>query len=314
MAITNTTISDLVPNEKVLAGTVDLLMKDANEIVNSGLAVRGVEVDAVAGGGPRKASIPFVNPLATTDYNIGNDDINDAGNVGKMTADEFSAIRHDINYGWGYADLARMVTTYDTQGGIAAGIAQYWASIYQQLAVSSIKGAGAVNSGLTFGDGTDALAVAMLVDAAATAEMYSDMFDILIVSPATKAKLRKLNAGNTFVPASESNIKFDTFAGYKLLTSKAFGNTTSVLARSGALSFGEGTPAGMVPVEIERVANGGNGQGASILHSRRSVVIHPQGFGYTGAVAPTKTNLEDSTKWELVVPVEQVGFRFIDHT
>lgn len=305
-----TMISDLVPSEKVLGATIDLLMKDANELVTSGVAASGPEVEAVAGGGPRKASIPYLDPLATDEVNIGSDNITTEGQFGKLTGDEFTVLRHDLNYGWSATDLARMVTKYDAKLGIAGGIVQYWNGIYQKLATSSLKGVQAVNVNLTYGDGSKALDGALIVDATATAEMFMDQFDTLIVSPTTKAKLRKLSS---YVTAGETNLQFDTFGGYKLITSMAFGNTTSVVCRSGALAFGEGTPAGMVPTEVERRANSGNGQGGDILHSRRSVVLHPQGFNWTGAVGANYAALETTANWSLEVPVEQVGFRFISH-
>ena len=98
-----------------------------------------------------------------------------------------------------------------------------------------------------------------------------------------------------------------------MIVDTSFGNTSSILARSGALAFGTGSV--LNPLEIERVANGGNGQGAEILHSRQAVVIHPQGFNYAATnVAPTTTVLADDASWTLAVPVEQVGFRLISHT
>lgn len=312
MTITNTTIADLVPSEKVLGQTVKVLMDETNALINSGIVARGPEVNAVANGGPRKASIPFLNPLATDDYNIGSDDINDAGNVGKLTADEFSVIKHVLNYGWGASDLARMVTQYDAKGGIAAGIAQYWNTIFQKIAVAAMTGALAADADLTVGDGTDPLALDLVIDAKVTGGQYMNMFDTLIVSPVTYGKLAKANSSD-FIPAAKTDIGFDIWAGLKLIVDTSFGNTSSILARSGALAFGTGSV--LNPLEIERVANGGNGQGAEILHSRQAVVIHPQGFNYAATnVAPTTTVIADDASWTLAVPVEQVGFRLISHT
>ena len=318
-----TRISDLVPNEKVLGATVDLLLAERNTLTTSDLAARGPEVDLVAAGGPRKASVPFLNPLATDAVNDSNDDLTDMGEIGNLTADEYTVLRHDKNYGWGYTDLARMVTRYAIDGGIARGLEAYWNNIETQVAVASIKGAvnantnadpeGTAEYDLTFGNGTDEMSTDLLIDAAATGELYADQFDILFVSPKIRAKLQRMNAGNTFVPASDANLRFDTFAGYKLITTKAFGDQASVIARSGALSFGEGYPAEMLAIEIERVANGGNGGGGDILHSRRSFVAHPQGFNYTGPISPTYAQLASPSNWTLAVPTEMVGFRLITH-
>lgn len=318
MAITNTTIADLVPNEKVLGATVDALLAAKNPLITSGLAVVAPEFNNVANGGPRKSSVPFLNPLDPSNYNISSDAIGTEGNVGKMTAGEFSVLRHDLNYGFGTADLARMVTLYDAKGGIQAGLAAYWNGVFQRRAAASLLGIKAAVSALTVGAGDAALSIDLMIDATVDAGLYADQFDILIVSPLTKGKLQKLEK-NSYVPASQTGIGFDTYAGFKIIVDTSFGDTTSVIARSGALAFGMGTPAGMIPYEVERVANGGNGAGADILHTRKSAVLHPQGFNYNSSnVAPTEAatsgNLAHSGSWTLAVDRKMVGFRFISHT
>lgn len=313
-------ISDLVPNEKVLAGAIDLKLGERNEIVNSGLALRNPLVDAVAGGGPRKASLPYLLPLSADNVNVGTDDITEDGDIGKMNAEEFSVLRHDLNYAWGFADLVQMVTRYNVQGGIAAGIADYWNTIYNKMAVSTMIGALKTNSGLTYTSdaGADFYTAAMM--AAASGGLDADAFDILIVSPAIYAQMR-IDQKNAFVPGAATVSRFDEYAGLKLLKSKAFGSDM-VLARSGALAFGEGNPPGMVPTEIERLANKATGQGATVLHSRRSVVVHANGFEWVGQVAPTvlksgstAPQIETASNWNLVVnDIEKVGFRRIKLT
>ncbi|MXO94290.1 hypothetical protein GRI62_11855 [Erythrobacter arachoides] len=303
-----------MPNEKVLGNLVNALLPEYNPLINSGLVARAPEVDAVVSGGSRKQGLAFINPLAADEANTASDDLSVQGAYGKLTADEFNAIRLDRNYGWGTSDLTRMVTQYDVKGGIQAGIAAYWARQFELTATSAMVGALAAAPSLTVGDGTAAFDTDLIIDATVEAGEYMDLFDVLIVSPATKAKMMKMNSANTFVRASDNGIKIDTWGGYKLITSKAFGDDTTIVARSGAIAFGEGVIAGEVPFEVERVANGGNGQGGDILHSRRSYVVHPQGFSYKATnVAPTNANLEAASAWELAVDAEMVGFRAISH-
>jgi hypothetical protein len=325
MAIINTKISDLVPSEKALNVAVNLLLAQKNVLINSGLTARGPEVDAVAGGGPRKSSLAYINPLSTDEVNVSTDVITDEGNIGLMTADEFTVLRHDLNYGWGFTDLQRMVTQYDAQGGVRAGIAQYWNGIYTKLLVSTLKGAKASVNALTGAAGLATKAaiiksvssdfdMAAVYDAAATAGDYADQYNVLIISPARYAKLQAKEA-NGFVPLSRTNTGFAEYQGYSLIKSTNVDNNDVIVARTGAVAFGEGNPAGMVPIELERRANGGNGGGADILHSRRSVVVHPQGMEYKGVV-PGKTtniytNLEAAATWGLEVPQEMFGFRFL---
>jgi hypothetical protein len=320
MPITNTTIADLVLSEKILGATVNALIAEQNPLITSGLAISAPEFTALANGGSRKATIAFLNPLDSSAYNLASDDINQMGDVGKMTAGEFTALRHDLNYGFGTADLARMVTLYNAENGIAEGIAQYWNGVLQRRAAATLKGIKASTSALTIGvAGASAVdfSLDLVIDAATDAGMYANQFNVLIVSPVTQAKLKKMEK-NSYIPASQTNIDFDTWAGYRIIVDQTFGNEVSVIARAGALAFGLGNPAGMIPFEVERLANAGNGQGADILHTRRSAVLHPQGFNYKGASSPTEattsTNLAHAGSWELAVPREMVGFRFINHS
>lgn len=315
MAIVNTKITDLVPSEKALDVAVNLILPAKNELVNSGLTARGPEVDAVAGGGPRKASLAYIHPLGTDEVNYSTDAILDEGNIGSMTADEFMVLRHDMNYGWGFTDLTRMVTQYDAEGGIRAGIAQYWASIYMKVLTSTLKGVkGVVGETEVTGD----FDMQVIYDEAAKAGLLQDQFNVLMVSPGRYAKLQGQEA-NGFVPKSKTDTNIANYQGFNILRSTTLTADEVVLGRTGALAFGEGVPAGLVTTEVERRANAGNGGGADILHSRRSFVVHPQGFGYKGAI-PTKGNgktadafahLEAAASWSLEVPEEQVGFRFV---
>lgn len=304
-----TTIANLVgSNEKVLAPFVDTYLASINTLLTSDLAVRSPAVDAAASGGPRKVSVPFLNPLAATTVNMSTDVLTDEGAVQNLTADEYTALRLDMNRGFASTDLTQMVTKFNTKGGIAAGLADYWNTIVTNKAVSMIKGA-LKNTGLTYTSTAGESIYSAAINAAATANLYADKFDILIVPPTHYAKMR-IDEKNAFVPASQTGSRFDTWAGFKLIKSTAFG-TDLVVARSGALAYGEGTPAGLIPLEVERKANGGNGGGADILHSRKSVVIHPQGFTYVGPTVPTDPQLETVGNWTKKLSDEMIGFRKI---
>ncbi len=316
MANSSSTILSLVGlNEKVLGDTVDVLLKDTNRLVNSNLAATAPAVDAVANGGSRKASLKFIKALPTDIVNIGNDDINDDGEVIGTGAGEYMAIRHDLNIGIGFTDLAAAVTRWDGKGGAPAMLADYWATIYDKIAASTINGALKVNTGLTYTGAAGVPVYDALMLAGATAGVHADEFDTLIVDPITYAQMR-IDNKNGFVPASQTVSRFDEWAGFKLLKSKTFTGAT-IMARSGALAFGVGLPVPFIATEYERLGNKGNGQGADILHSRRSIVCQPQGFSYEGPIAPTvlkngavNPQLETAANWKMIVDdIEQIGFR-----
>lgn len=326
MTIQGTTIADLVPSEKVLGSLVDLELQEKNVLINSGLAATGPEVTAVLSGGSRKQGLPFLNALDATNVNISNDDITDDGDSGKLTADEFTVLRHEQNWAWGTSDLARMVTKYDAQGGIRAGIGQYWNTRTNMTAISSIKGVQAHIDGVLAYSGADAdllakkAAYAVLVSgststdfaasavfkAAATAGEYQDMFDTLIVHP-TQYAVFQAQESSGFLTAAQTGSKFDTYKGFKLIKTTAFGQNLVVVGRTGGLAFGQRS----IEIENERLANKGNGGGADLLHSRLGFVAHVQGTNYAGAVAPSNSTLEDAASWNLAVDPAEFGFRFI---
>ena len=317
MALENTTIANLVPSEKLLNGLVEMRVAESNEFRNAGLMVSSPLVNALASGGGRKGSIPFLNPLATDEVNIGTDDLTQIGNSGKLTADEFTALRHDLNYGWGASDLARMVTGYDAMSGITAGIAGYWTSIEKQIAVSTLTGLMGVDTDLVFDGGKEtAFEVDHIVDAALAKGENDKMLTTLVVHPRVRAQLQKAE-GNQFIPSSKTDIGFDTYAGYKLIYSNAMTvfeeesvtYANSALVGDGFFAYGLGSQPN--PMEVERVPGGGRGAGGERLWSRRSIVCHPQGFDYVGTVAPAISALGTASNWNLAIDADEVAVQFI---
>ncbi|MDD1452645.1 hypothetical protein NHF48_019710 [Sphingomonas sp. H160509] len=271
----------------------------------------GAEGALLMQGGARKGSLTYINPLNTDEVNVSTDTDVD-GKTGRITADEYSCVRHDLNYGWKYFDLTRMITLYDARGGIEAGIGEYWDVIGKKLGLASIKGAlAAANaSGLTVGDADEVFGRDLIIDATATADEFADNFDILITSSKNVAKLKKDRAN--FAPG-ETGIALPTYAGMRVVVSNMFGEDTSVIARSGALAFHVGTVPFEVPVEVQRDAAKGTGGGREILWSRRSFVVHPQGFNYVGAVALAPDAMATGSNWTMEIAPKFVGFRAIKH-
>lgn len=311
MATTQTQISDLVPNPGVLSNVVTKTFKTNNSLTTSGLAVGGPEVDLLMTGGSYIQALNHVNKVDTSTFNYSSDDYDQKGATGKITASPYMAVRHDLNWGWAYTDLVRLVTKYDVHGGLVSAIPMFWSEVGENFAVASMKGALAAAPALTSGDVEDAFDIDALLDAAATMEDPRAPKS-LIVSRKTLAKLQKLNK-SAYVPASETNTGFASFADYTVRVTDAFGDTTSVIAQDGAFAFGTGVLAGTIGMEIIRDGNGGNGGGGEILRTRLSLVVAPQGFSYKGAAKPGLTGLATAANWTLVDTVDEVGFRAINH-
>lgn len=105
-----TRIADLAPNPAVLSNIVIKNYKAKNSLVTSGVAVTGPEVDLLMSGGSQIQGLTFVNKVDTTQFNYSSDDFDEKGATGKITGAGYSALRHDLNWGWAYTDLVRVRT------------------------------------------------------------------------------------------------------------------------------------------------------------------------------------------------------------
>lgn len=319
--MSQTRILDLVPSEKVLGQTVQPLIKAKNAFLNSGSAVVVQSIAGLEAGGPRKVSVPYIKPLNTDEFNYGIDDNTVVGKTSKIQGDEFTAIRHDLNNGYTYTDLVQMITRANTKGLIQNGLSQYWNGVHQKIAVASIKGALAATSAsaLNVGDGSDPFSFGLAIDGAATAGENMDMFTTLVVHSGTYANILK-----RYKPIYDANTGLFRIGGYNLIVDNSFGATKTVLLRDGALAVAYGNQP--VPIEIDRAASGGNGSGAETLWTRSSIVTHPQGFNFVGAV-PTGSNfgsgdgnnaiinaLSTGTNWTTEFDATQIGIRMLNHS
>lgn len=315
MAITNTTIAGLAGSERKVEVRVNAIREASNELVQSGLTASSEEVSALANGGPRKVSLDYRKPLNADAFNVSNDNINTEGDVGYMEAGSYSAMRLDLNYGWATTDLTQIVTQYGRNQDLYEGIAGYQNAVSKGLLASALKGVKtklATNTNITKAVATD-FDMQAVFDLCATAEEWSSLFRIMIVSHGRYAKLQGQQK-NGFVPASQTQTKFDEYQGFVLLKSNTVVTDNDlIIARTGALAYGEGTA--QQAFEVERRQNAAGGGGADILHSRFSRVIHPQGMDFKGAIPTTsaqvKSVLEAAASWEKVAPDAQFGFRFL---
>lgn len=313
MAIDNTTIAGLAGSERKLELRVNAIREATNELVTSGLAATSAETQALANGGPRKVSLDYIKPLSADVFNVTSDVLTAAGDVGKQEGGSYSAMRLDLNYAWGTTDLTQIVTQYGSTGDLATGIAGYQNAVTKGLLASALKGVRTKlnsNTNITKAVATD-FSMSVIYDIIATAEEWASDFDIMMVSHGRFAKMQASNDG--FVAKSDVNTGFATYQGFRLLKTNTLTDNEITLGRTGALGYGEGTA--QRALEVERNANGANGGGADILHSRFSRVVHPQGMDFKGAIptsqAQVKSILEAAASWDKVAPDAQFGFRFV---
>ena len=312
-----TRIADLVANPGVLSNVVAKTYRTNNTLTASGIATTGPEVDLLMNGGSQLQGLNFVNKVDTTNYNQSSDDYDEKGPVGKITASPYMALRQDLNWGWAYTDLVRIITKYDVRGGLMSAIPLFWNEVGENIAIASLRGAIGSDAALTINNSTVPLDLNMLVDAGTGFD--GDLKNI-VVNPKGKAKLQKLNI-NAYVPAKQTDLNVDNFAGYNVFVSKALADNEMIVAADGALAFSSGLVPGTIGMEIGRDLNAGNGGGGEILRTRNSVVVAPQGMGYKGSVKPNigsdsaagtyGASLANPANWARVANLTDIAFRMV---
>lgn len=307
-----TQIADLVgSNPGALANVVNKTFAANNSLITSGLAVGGPEVDLLMTGGSYVQGLNYVNKVDTTQFNYSSDNYDEKGATGKITASPYMALRHDINWGWAYTDLVRMITKYDVKGGVTGAVPLYLSEVSENLAVAAMNGALGAAPELVLGEDTDAFDLDALIDAGAT------MADprarkIFFGSRKTIAKLQKMNK-SAYQPASETGLAFDVWANHFVIQTEEFGDSRAIIGTEGAFAFGTGLVPGTIGMETQRDINAGNGGGGEILRVRLSIVASPQGFSWKGAAKPGLTGLANAANWELTESdLSNIGFRAIN--
>jgi len=112
-----------------------------------------------------------------------------------------------------------------------------------------------------------------------------------------------------FVSDSVNNLAFQvpTFLGREVIVDDGLPASGGVyetwMFGEGAVIFAQGDPD--VPVEVDRQAGAGNGNGQEILYNRVRWGMHPKGHAYAGATpdgGPTNAVIAGATSWQRRFP------------
>jgi hypothetical protein len=313
MAITD--LSTLVYDDNVYAGLINQATTEKNNLVQAGVIVSNELYNSRAAGEGQLTTIPFFNPLATDEADVASADFAEEAGISEITMGELGVIRHLRSKTFGAMDVASIVSGKDVVGEIANKFGDYWSTDLTKHAMAILTGVAKLNTGLTAGDGTKVLDGSMVIDAAQTHGDAKDKFRTLVVHSAVHALMQKAE-GNGYVPASQTNIGFATYYGYKLVINDrmpvAGGVYTSALLADGAFAMGRATP--KHAVEFTRKALVGNGSGADVLTTRAQYILAPAGHkfvGELGKLSPTNAEQANANDWQVKFEAKNLPFAFI---
>ena len=326
-------ISDIY-NPLVFAGDIQESQIELNRFISSGVALRNPIIDGMATTGGNIGELPFFKPLGTDEPNYSNDDASSTSSPKNITSAKQVYRLAAQNQSWSVMDLAAELALQDPVAAITGRIGQYWATNNERRAIKSSLGvladSVANHSGDMVNDVHASTAAAITADTQISGDAVLDAFqtlgdhDSLVTAMAVHSvqytALRKQNLID-FIPNARGEVNIPTYMGKQLIVDdslpvEAVGDTfkyTSILFGAGAFATGEGRV--LNPSELDRDPSSGNGGGQEIIYSRRSDIIHPQGYQFTSASvagqSATQAELADASNWTRAYERKNIPMAFL---
>lgn len=321
MALTR--LSDVIVPE-VFAAYMTKDTTEKTEIFRSGILRPDSELSAKLAGGGITFNVPFWRDLDNTESGIGSDDPAVLSTPGKITASKDIARRQVRTRSFSTADLAGVLAGDDPMARIRDRVNAYWDRQFQYILVNTLTGVFADNvandaSDMVVDVGTDAtgtpastelISAESVIDACYTMGDNAEGLKVIVMHSTIMKRLAKQDLID-FIPDSEGKVAVPTYLGKRVVVDdgcRTVAGTNRVkywtyLVGEGALGWGENGH-GLMPVEVERKPDQGNGTGVEILYTRRQFAMHPYGIKFAGASVagqfPTNAELATAGNWDRV--------------
>jgi hypothetical protein len=320
MALTQ--LADLI-EPSVFKDYIALRTTELSALFQSGIVVPDPEIDELASSKGKTFNMPFFNDLASDEANVGTDTTGTA-TPKKITASQDVSVKHIKNQGWSSADINLAIVGEDPMIVIGDRVAGYWSRVLQKSLISSIRGVIADNvandsSDMVYtiaNDLASAVTAAEKISANAVIQAKATMGDAtgqlaaIAMHSVVYHTLLDLDVITFIKPSDPSLAAIPTYMGMQVIVDDglpAIAGTNRItyhtyLFGRASVGWGEGDP--RVPVEVEREAAQGNGEGVETLWSRRHYILHPRGVKFTNSSvagnSPTDTELLNAANWDRV--------------
>jgi hypothetical protein len=310
----------------------------------SGAAVRNEMLDNAFQAGGTIANLPFWNDLdPTVEPNYSTDQPTDVATPNKINAGVQITRIANMNQGYSSADLVAQLAGSNPMQRIRDRFSTYWTRQWQRRVLRTCQGIYAANvagnqpvsaysapsdmvysialqttTGITsanlFNRAAFVSAIATLGDQfakvvaiAVHSVVYMQMVkndDIQFIRPATTDPILPVSQNGQPYFLGKPVIVDDSMPVIAGTGSPASFIYMSILFGEGAIGYGEALP--LIPVEVYRRPDEGNGGGIEQLWERKSMVVHPFGYQFTNAsvagLTPTLNELTLAVNWQRIVP------------
>jgi len=323
MTNVSTQIADVIVPAIFTPYTQQLTM-EKTAIVQSGIAARDDFLDNLLAGGGLTFTVPSWQDIGDPAENISSDDpnTNSQPNITQTSAEV--AVRLSRNSSWSTMRLATALAGADPMQSIASRVSDYWVRRLQRAFVAVAQGVfttnAAANAGATPGLGLTAqygtqndltndisaggyssgvtdFSASAFIDACTLLGDAAEDVTAVFMHSIVYAKAQKNNLID-FIPDAEGHINIPTFLGRRVIVDDGMPNPSGDNSNGAATAsgvyhtwlvgpasfrLGVGTP--VVPTEVFRYPDRGNGAGSDILYNRVEWCIHPVGHAYSGSTA-----------------------------
>ncbi|WRQ11922.1 hypothetical protein vBSlqSZDD2_11 [Serratia phage vB_SlqS_ZDD2] len=327
---------------KLYASYAKLNSLELTDFAQSGIAVTDDRFKNFAMSGGDLMIMPHWRDLDhTMEPNYSNDDPADLAVPGNVTAGEMQTRISYLNYGWSAMDLTGEIAGSSPNKRIAERVESWWQYQFQKrmLAMS----VGLYNENVANHDGDmvfDATKNAGIgqrvfggenfIDAVYTLGDRAGLIKAMAIHSSVEARMAKEGLIE-YIRNSEGQLLYKSYMGKRLVVDDSmptFGTGEdrkylSILFSGGQFAYASGAP--RVPYEVEREPRAGHGGGEETLWTRKTWLMHPYGYSFTGeqltgtggegnkgnVKSATLNDLQASVNWKRVVERKGVGLAFL---
>lgn len=328
-------LSDII-DVKVFQDLPSVNSPEKTAFFESGVVTRNSLLDGIATAAGKTAELPFWKDIdATVAPNLSTDNPATLATPDKIVQGEQIARKAFLNKGLSATDLAsELAMGSRAMDQIRARVDAYWLRQWQRRLIASCNGILADNVANNSGDMVINVAVEATASQTATTKFNRDTFtdavytmgdaaDALRAIAVHSAVMKQMvkNDDIVYVQDSLGRLTIPTYMGLRVIVDDGLpvvaGTTsgfkyTSVIFGEGAFGYGDGAP--VVPVEVQREANQGNGAGVETLWTRKTWILHPFGYQNTGTPASVSFSLAElaaDAAWSRVVERKNVPISFL---
>jgi hypothetical protein len=312
----------------------------------SGLVIQNELLNAIAAAPGMVAELPYWNDIDPADEpNYSNDNPANVATPKQVSQSAMYCRKAFLNQGWTEADLAAQLATAGTaMRRIRSRTSTYWLRRWQRRMVATSIGVMLANVANDSGDmvhdistqdGDNATSANLISRTAVVSAAFTmgDMVDGIVAIGVHSVVMQRLveNDDIVYIPDSQGQLTIPTYLGKRVFVDDGcpvIAGTTSgvryVTVLYGAGFFGYGEAPAQVPVEVSRVAEGGNGGGVETLWERKTWLIHPLGHKWLddtvsgpaapanpAGISPTDADLALAANWERKYERKNVPVAFL---